>query len=82
MASTLKKITLDDVKALLGRALVDTDFRTKLITDPASTLVILGFDSSQDSVNFFGALNSNTFKAAATEVENRLGGRPVVAAWL
>lgn len=82
MASTLKKVTLDDVKALLGRALLDSEFRKKLLTDPDSTLVVLGYESSTDSGNFFRALNSTSFKAAADEVENRLGGRPVVAAWL
>jgi len=82
MATTLKKITLDDVRDILGRALLDSGFRDKLLADSAGTLLILGFESSNESLNFFKSLASDAFKGAAEEIENRLGGRPVIAAWL
>jgi hypothetical protein len=82
MASTMKKIDLDDVRAIVGRALLDSEFRTKLQEDAKGTLMILGLDSSPDSVSFFKVLVSQSFQAAASEVENRLGGRPVIALWL
>jgi hypothetical protein len=82
MASTMKKIDLDDVRSIVGRALLDTEFRAKLQDDAKGTLMILGLDSSPESVSFFKVLVSQTFQAAAAEVENRLGGRPVIALWL
>jgi hypothetical protein len=78
----MKKIDLDDVRGIVGRALLDAEFRAKLQDDARGTLMILGLDSSAESVNFFKALVSQTFQAAAAEVDNRLGGRPVIALWL
>jgi hypothetical protein len=78
----MKKIDLDDVRGIVGRALLDSEFRAKLQDDARGTLMILGLDSSAESVNFFKALVSQTFQAAASEVDNRLGGRPVIALWL
>ena len=82
MAETGRDITLEDVQKLLGRALVDATFRNELLTDGATVFSVLGLKMTQDSKNFFAALNDQTFLAAANSVENRLGGRPVIAAWL
>ncbi len=82
MANVRRDIGLEDVQEILGRALVDSEFRGELLNEPESTLAILGFKMSQDSQNFFKALKDETFLAAAEQVESRLGGRPVIAAWL
>jgi len=82
MAQTGKEITLEDVQELLGRALVDADFRNSLLNSPDATLRVLGFKMSADSQNFFRALKDDTFLAAAEQVQDRLGGRPIIAAWL
>lgn len=82
MPATAKDITLEDVQEILGRALVDVEFREALLRDPDAAFSILGFNMTQDSMNFFRALNDQTFLAAANSVENRLGGRPVIGAWL
>lgn len=82
MPGTGRDITLEDVQEILGRALVDTEFRRKLLADPDGTFTILGLEMTADSVNFFRALNDQTFLAAADAVESRLGGRPVIGLWL
>lgn len=82
MPATARDITLDDVQEILGRALVDGEFRNQLLEDPAGTFTVLGLNMSEDSLNFFQALNDQTFLAAADTVESRLGGRPVIALWL
>lgn len=82
MTAILRAMTLDDVKDVLGRALIDGDFRQNLLNDPSEVLSVLGFQASQDSLNFFKALDSASFKGAAADIDNRLGGRPIIAAWL
>ncbi|MBP2236307.1 hypothetical protein J2Z31_002821 [Sinorhizobium kostiense] len=82
MPATARDITLEDVQEILGRALVDAEFREALLKDPEAAFMVLGLNMSQDSINFFRALNDQTFLAAANTVENRLGGRPVIGAWL
>lgn len=81
MAGISRDITIQDVQDLLGRALVDSDFRRELLSDPEGTFTVLGMKMTTDSMNFFRALNDATFLAAADSVENRLGGRPVVGLW-
>ena len=78
MAMILKKLTPNDVQDILGRAMLDSAFRAQLLTDPGQTIMIMGYEQSADSLAFFKALDSDTFKDAATDVENRLGGRPVI----
>lgn len=82
MASTLKKLDLDEVRDIIGRALLDGEFRQKLIDDPAGVFLILGYEQSDESLAFFTHLVSNAFRDAAQEVEDRLGGRPIIAVWL
>ena len=82
MASTLKKINIDNVCDIVGRALLDSEFRVKLRDDAKGTLLILGYDSSDDSTAFFKTLVSQSFQSVAVEVESRMGGRPVIALWL
>jgi hypothetical protein len=82
MAATGRNITIDDVKALLGRAMIDGAFRQELLNDPAGTFTVLGLNHSDDSKAFFAALNEDSFKQAAINVEDRIGGRPVIAVWL
>lgn len=82
MADTGRDITLDDVKDLLGRALIDSAFRSELLKDPAGTFTVLGLKQSEDSKAFFAALNEESFLEAATKVEDRIGGRPIIALWL
>lgn len=82
MASTARPLELDDVQKILGRALVDATFRNELLNDTETVFVALGLDQSEESLNFFKALNENSFLEAADQIENRLGGRPVIAAWL
>lgn len=77
-----KELDLIAVQDILGRALVDSKFREELLNDPATTIEILGYTQSDDSLRFFEALNNNVFKQAAQETEDRLGGRPVIALWL
>lgn len=79
----ISSIELQEVQQILGRAIIDGDFRAKLIADPEGVLRILGYgDLSDDAINFFRSLSAGSFPDAADEVENRLGGRKVVAAWL
>ncbi|NCS07917.1 MAG: hypothetical protein GPJ07_15725 [Microcystis aeruginosa G13-07] len=82
MPSIGKQLDLEGVQDILGRALIDFKFREELLTDPATTLQILGYSQSDDSLRFFQALNNNVFKQAAQETEDRVGGRPVIAVWL
>jgi hypothetical protein len=82
MPASLKEMTLDAVQDIIGRAIIDSDFRNALLKDPETTIKILGFNQSATSVLFFQTLNSDSFKELTEEVENRLGGRPVIAAWL
>lgn len=82
MSSTGRNITLDDVQNILGRVLVDTDFRKEILKNPEGTFLTLGLTMSGDSMNFFKALNDQEFLTGAAAVEERLGGRPVVALWL
>lgn len=82
MPQTGRDITLTDVQDLLGRAMVDADFRTQLLKDPEGTFVILGIKMSDASMNFFKALNDESFLQAADKVDQRLGGRPIIAVWL
>lgn len=82
MAETGRDITLEDVEKLLGRALVDSKFRSELMNNGATVFAVLGLRMSADSKNFFAALTDQTFLAAANSVENRLGNRGVVGAWL
>ena len=82
MAATGRNIPIEDVKALLGRALIDSAFRQELLNDPAGTFTVLGLNQSEDSKAFFAALNEDSFKEAASKVEDRIGGRPVIALWL
>ena len=77
------QLELEDVQNILGRAVIDPDFRARLVADPEDTLKILGFGgASPEALAFFGALNSGAFPQAAHEVENRLGGRAVVGLWI
>ncbi len=79
----VSKIELEDVQNILGRAIIDADFRAKLIADPEGVCRILGFgELSQDAINFFKALGAGSFPDAADEVENRLGGRAVIGLWI
>jgi hypothetical protein len=79
----LRQLELEQVEEILGRALIDPEFRAKLIQDTEGTLKALGYGGlSADAVAFFKGLSTNAFSAAAAEVENRLGGRKVVALWL
>lgn len=79
----ISQLELADVQRILGRAIIDADFRAKLIADPEEVLRVLGFgDLSDDAIAFFKSLNVGSFPDAADEVESRLGGRSVVAAWL
>lgn len=82
MAQAGKELDIEAVKDILGRALVDANFRRELLTDPATTIDILGYKQTDDSGRFFEALNNDSFKQVAQETEDRLGGRPVIAAWL
>lgn len=81
MAHIARDITIEDVQELLGRCLVDAEFRSALLKDPEATFTVLGLKMSPDSMNFFKTLNDATFLAAANSVENRLGGRPIAAIW-
>jgi hypothetical protein len=79
----VRGLELEQVEEILGRALIDPEFRGRLINDTENTLKLLGYGGlSQDAVAFFKGLGTNAFSAAAAEVENRLGGRKVVGLWL
>ena len=79
----VSSLELEDVQKILGRAVMDSEFRAKLIADPEGVLKVLGYgDLSDDAINFFKALGAGSFPDAANEVENRLGGRAVVGLWL
>ncbi|HRH79483.1 MAG TPA: Os1348 family NHLP clan protein [Thiobacillaceae bacterium] len=79
----ISSIELEDVQKILGRAIMDGDFRAKLIADPEGVLKILGYGNlSADAINFFKSLGVGTFPDAADEVEARLGGRAVVGLWI
>jgi hypothetical protein len=76
-------IDLEDVEKILGRALIDSAFRKKLVSNPEEVLNILGFGKpSDDAIAFFKALDTGGFPQAANDVENRLGGRAVVGLWI
>jgi hypothetical protein len=77
MTTVLRDMTVTDVKDVLGRALIDNDFRQCLVADPQEVLSGLGYTASQESLRHFSALNGNSFPAMADEAESRLGG-PVV----
>jgi hypothetical protein len=78
MTSVLRDMTLTDVKDVLGRALIDSDFRENLVTNPREVLSVLGYTASQESLNYFSALGGGSFPAAGNEVENRRGGPQLV----
>lgn len=71
MTSVLRDMTPIDVKDVLGRALIDSDFRQNLVANPGAVLSGLGYAASQESLNRFCALNADSFPAA--EVDKRLG---------
>jgi hypothetical protein len=76
-------MALADVEKILGRALIDRNFRDKLVANPEEVLNILGYgQASEDAISFFKALGQGDFPQAATEVEDRLGGRAVVGLWI
>lgn len=79
----ISKLELEDVEKILGRALIDTEFRNKLVANPEEVVFLLGYgEMSDDAIAFFKALNTGEFPEAADEVENRLGGRAVIAVWI
>jgi len=72
MPSVLRPMTIDDVKHVLGRALVDPEFAEKLIADPKEVLSILGFEVSPKGVEFFKGLKNSNFEGASKEVDSVL----------
>lgn len=78
----LGALDLETVERVLGRALIDAEFRKELSDDPEKIMKILGYGNlSDEAVRFFKALATGDFPVAAQEVEDRLGGRPVIALW-
>ena len=72
MPSVLRPMTIDDVKHVLGRALVDPEFAAKLSTDPKEVLSILGFEASPKGIEFFKGLKSSNFEGASKDVDSIL----------
>lgn len=46
VGSVLRPLTIDDLKNILGRALIEQEFRDKLKTDPAGVLLGLGVEAN------------------------------------
>ena len=72
MPSVLRPMTIDDVKHVLGRALVDPEFAAKLIADPKEVLSILGYEVSPQGVEFFKSLKNSNFEDASKDVDGIL----------
>jgi hypothetical protein len=72
MPSILRPLTLEDVKQVLGRALVDPDFMAKLTADPKEVLSILGFEASQQGIDFFKNLKGSDFEGAGKNIDGAL----------
>ena len=64
-----KKITHNQVKELLGRALEDPKFRARLLSSPEATLKKEGYDPHDAAVGFFKTLSTKTFDEAAKKVK-------------
>ena len=78
MTGVLRDMTLIEVKDVLGRALIDIDFRQHLVTNPREVLSVLGYAASQESLNYISTLAGGSFPAAPDEVENRGGGPQIL----
>jgi hypothetical protein len=78
MTSMLRDMTLIEVKDVLGRALIDSDFRQHLVTNPREVLSVLGYAATQESLNYISTLGSGSFPATTAEVENRGGGPKIL----
>lgn len=72
MPSILRPLTLEEVKHVLGRALIDPDFRAKLTADPKEVLSILGFEVSQQGIDFFKNLKGSDFDDAGKSIDGAL----------
>jgi hypothetical protein len=69
MANQGKPVSHNAVKDILGRALKDPAFRSKLLSAPQQTLQQEGFHPSDAAVEFFKTLHSGNFEAAAKKVK-------------
>ncbi|MBV9813063.1 MAG: hypothetical protein JO326_09925 [Acetobacteraceae bacterium] len=64
-----KKITHDELTALLGRAIADADFRAKLLADPKAAIEADGYEASPAAIRFFESLHAHGFDTAAKKVK-------------
>jgi hypothetical protein len=69
VANQGKPVSHGAVKDILGRALKDPAFRSKLLSAPQQTLQQEGYHPSDAAVDFFKTLNSGNFEAAAKKVK-------------
>ncbi|WP_044562351.1 Os1348 family NHLP clan protein [Azospirillum sp. B4] len=82
MTIFLRELTPDDVQKILGRALLDANFRSKLAADPEAVLAILGFKASAASLAFFKNLAAASFGTAADDLAKQFGTTPLPTSWL
>ena len=64
-----KHITHDELTSLLGRALADAEFRTKLLANPKAVIAAEGYVANDAAVHFFDSLKSHGFETAAKKVK-------------
>lgn len=63
--SALRRLTIDDLKELLGLALIEPDFRQRLFSDPAAVLATRGILATPESLRFFDRLKAGSFADAS-----------------
>ncbi|MBB6252857.1 Os1348 family NHLP clan protein [Nitrospirillum iridis] len=81
MAPLLRSPTTEEVQSILGRALLDADFRKQLIDNPTHTLSILGFTASPNALAFFSKLGGQSFTTAAGDLEAHIAAAPLPHSW-
>ena len=62
------------VEQLVGKLLIDAAFRTTVIADPASALA--GYDLTDEERDAFTRIDTSSFDAAASHLDQRLSKEP------
>lgn len=72
----LRALTIDDLKNILARALLEPDFLRQLKLDADAALTLLGIQPTAGSKKFFECLQNGTFTQAADTIQTSGAPRP------
>ena len=69
--SATTRLTISQLETILGKAIQDPAFASRLQSDPAKTLTDMGYTPHPEEIAFFQTLSTGNFSTAAATLHGK-----------